>query len=94
MKKVHYSWFIVLACCAITCCTGIVNTSGGNFYRPVCAELGIGLGTLTLYVTIMSLTMAFMFPTAGKIFSKKFEAGIIVRWYLTVCCIWVDVYLL
>ncbi len=73
MKKVHYGWFIVLACCAITCCTGIVNTSGGNFYRPVCAELGIGLGTLTLYVTIMSLTMAFMFPTAGKFLAKNLK---------------------
>jgi len=78
MKKIHYGWFIVLACCTITAITGIVNTSGGNFYRPVAEELGIGLGTLTLYVTIMSLTMAFMFPTAGKLLAKNLKPVLLI----------------
>lgn len=73
MKKMHYAWWIMIACCAITCCTGIVSTSGGNFYRPVAEELGVGIGKLTLYVTIMSLTMAALFPAAGNLLGKHLK---------------------
>ena len=73
MKKIHYAWWIMLACCAITCCTGIVFTCGGNFYRPVAEELGVGIGKLTLFVTIASLTMAALFSTAGKLMGKNLK---------------------
>ena len=66
MKKIHYGWFIVLACCAISCCNALVMQVSANFYMPVAEELGVGIGKLTIYVTIMSLTMALMFPTVGK----------------------------
>ncbi|MBQ3119684.1 MAG: MFS transporter [Peptococcaceae bacterium] len=73
MKKIHYAWWIMIACCAITSCTGFVSTAGGNFYRPVAEELGVGIGTLTLYVSIMSLTMAALFSTAGKFLAKNMK---------------------
>lgn len=78
MKKIHYAWWIMIACCAITCCTGIVSTSGGNFYRPVAEELGVGIGKLTLYVTIMSLTMAALFPVAGKLLEKNLKLVLLI----------------
>ncbi len=70
MKKLHYGWWIVLACCAITCCNGIVMQATVNFYTPVANELGVGIGTLTIYVTIMSLTMAFLYPVVGSFLEK------------------------
>lgn len=78
MKKIHYAWWVMVACCAITCCTGIVSTSSGNFYRPVAEELGVGIGKLTLYVTIMSLTMAALFPTAGKLLGKHLKTVLLL----------------
>lgn len=66
MKKIHYGWFIVLACCAISCCNALVMQVSANFYMPVAEALGVGIGKLTIYVTIMSLTMALMFPVVGK----------------------------
>ena len=71
MKKIHYAWWIMIACCAITSCTGFVMTSGGNFFRPVAEDLGIGVGQLMLYITIASLTMAALFPTAAKLLGKN-----------------------
>lgn len=73
MKKIHYAWWIMIACCAITSCTGFVMTSGGNFFRPVAEELGIGVGTLMLYITIASLTMAALFPTAAKLLGNNLK---------------------
>ena len=65
MKKIHYGWLIVLACCAITCCNGIIMQASVNFFSPVAAELGVGIGELTIYVMIMALTMALLYPVVG-----------------------------
>jgi MFS family permease len=70
MKKLHYGWWIVLACCAITCCNGIIMQATVNFYGPVATELGVGIGKLTIYVTIMSLTMALLYPVVGNFLEK------------------------
>ena len=70
MKKIHYAWWIMIACCAISCCTGIVFISAGNFYRPVAESLGVGVGTFTVYVMISSLTMAALFPVMSKLIGK------------------------
>ena len=70
MKNIHYGWFIVLACCAITCCNGIMMQASVNFYSPVAAELGVGVGKLTIYVMIMALTMALLYPVVGAFLEK------------------------
>ena len=73
MKKIHYGWWIVLACCAIACCPGIIMMAAANFYSPVANELGIGIGTLTIYVTIMTLTMAVLQPLVGLVLEKHLK---------------------
>ena len=73
MKKLHYGWWIVLACCAITCCNGIIMQATVNFYGPVATELGVGIGKLTIYVTIMSLTMALLYPVVGNFMEKHLK---------------------
>lgn len=78
MKNVHYAWWIMLACCAISSCMGFVTVAGGNFYRPVAVELGVGVGQLALYMTVMSLTMAALFSTAGKLLAKNLKWSLLI----------------
>jgi MFS family permease len=44
-----------------------------NFYGPVATELGVGIGKLTIYVTIMSLTMALLYPVVGNFLEKHLK---------------------
>lgn len=71
--KFHYAWLIMIACCAISSCAGIIMTAASNLFLPVSIELGVGIGKVTFYVTILSLTMAFLFPTAGKFLNKNLK---------------------
>ena len=73
MKKIHYAWWIMVAGCVVNTCTGFVMISGGNFFRPVAEDLGVGVGRLMIYITIASLTMSALFPTAGKLLGKHLK---------------------
>jgi MFS family permease len=73
MKKhqIHYAWFIFISCCAIMVSgVGIVNSCSGLFFAPVSKALGVGVGDITLYQTIMYLVMIVTLPVAGKIMTK------------------------
>ncbi len=70
-KKIHYAWWILITCFLIPLTvTGIVVSSAGIFYAPVCKELGFSRGTFSLYVTVSYLIMAVVIPFAGTISSK------------------------
>lgn len=70
-KKVHYAWLIMISCCAIAITgMGLINGCAGIFLRPVSQELGVGIGTLSLYITLQALVMSFMVPLAAKIMQK------------------------
>lgn len=73
MRKIHYAWWIVVACCAINCCNSIIISNGSNFFNPVAQSLNIGIGQITIYITIMSLTMAALFPVMGKLVEKHLK---------------------
>lgn len=69
MKKIksfflsHYAWCIVLCGCAIYGTTlGAIGYTVGNFYLPISQELGCGLGQVSMYVTINSITIALFIP--------------------------------
>lgn len=78
MAKIHYAWFILIACCAIQTPAGIIGTASSNLYPDISAELNIGIGTLTIYITIMSLTMAVLFPTAGRFLGKALKPVLLI----------------
>jgi MFS family permease len=50
-------------------CTGIAFSSAGIFFTPVATELGIGLGQLTIWMTVALLSMFFILPFAGRLFA-------------------------
>ena len=74
----HYAWWIMIACCVITSCTGFIMISGGNFFRPVAEDLGVGIGKLMFYVTIISLTMSALFSTAAKLLEKSLKPILLI----------------
>jgi len=70
MKKIHYGWWIMVACCAINCLSGIISSSAVNFFNPVAEELNVGIGEISLYMTIMLLTSSALLPMYGRIIEK------------------------
>lgn len=70
-KKLHYAWWIAVACCAMYAgSVGIIVSCAGLFYKPVSKELGVGTAPLVFYTTLMYLVMTITLPFAGKILSK------------------------
>lgn len=70
-KKIHHCWWIMAACCVIMACgLGLLYNSAGIFLMPVSEALGVGRGPISLYLTIMTLMMTLMMPTAGRKLSK------------------------
>lgn len=70
-QKVHYAWFILLACCLIQGAgLGIVNNCVGLFYVPICNDLGFSRGDIALYVTFQNLSCCFGMLCAKPILGK------------------------
>lgn len=70
-KKFHYAWVILIAVSLIRGVSGpALNASSGVFLTPVSNELGIGIGQLSLYLSISSIATLFWLPIAGNLFNK------------------------
>lgn len=67
----HYAWVIMLCGCAIVGINlGVYAYTIGNFFLPVSRELGVGIGSVSVYHTLASFASAFMFPVARKLMAK------------------------
>lgn len=70
-KKFHYAWIILLGIILIRGFTGGgINLTLGLFLTPVSQEIGVGIGTLSLYMSITSIVTVLWLPLAGKLFNK------------------------
>lgn len=70
--KWHYAWIILLGICIIRgLAGGAITSSSGLFFKPVADDLGVGIGQLSLYLSISSLAMLVWLPFAGKLVQKK-----------------------
>lgn len=70
-KKIHYAWWVLLGVALIVgLAKGGIMTAGGLFLTPVTQDLGIGMGSLTLYFSISSIVTMVFLPIAGKLMSK------------------------
>jgi MFS family permease len=68
----HYGWVIVIACCFLLAAgLGIIGNAAANFLYTVSTALEVPVGSLSLYMTVMSLTMLFSYPLAGKLLATK-----------------------
>lgn len=70
-KKFHYAWLLLIG---LSIMVGIgkngISTAGGLYLTPVTEDLGIGMGSLTLYFSIASIVTMIFLPIAGKLMAK------------------------
>ena len=70
-KKLHYAWIVLLGVILIRgFAVGGINMTSGLFLAPVSDEIGVGIGTLSLYLSISSIFMLIWLPIAGKLMNK------------------------
>lgn len=70
-KKIHFAWWVLLGLSImIGLARGGINNAGGLFLTPVTQDLGIGMGSLTLYFSISSIATMIFLPLAGKMMAK------------------------
>ena len=69
--KLHYAWMILLGVILIRgFAGGGINMTSALFLAPVSEELGVGIGTLSLYFSITSIVMIFWLPYAGRLINR------------------------
>jgi len=70
-KRIHYAWWILLGLAIMVgFAKGGIMTAGGLFLTPVTEDLGIGMGSLSLYFSISSIVTMLFLPFAGKMMAK------------------------
>ncbi len=79
-KKFHYAWWIMIASAAIYAASvGIIVSCAGLLYRAVAEDLKVGVTEISLYTSLMYLTVTILLPFAGKIL-KRFD----IRYILSI----------
>lgn len=85
--KIHYAWWILVSCCALQLAgQGILGNCAGIFYAPVAKALGVGRGTVSLYMTIMNVAVCFMLPFSGK-YLQKCKVQVVLPICMTLMCV-------
>lgn len=70
-KKWHYAWIILAAVSFIRGVAGpAINGSAGVFMTPVAESLGVGIGKLSLYMSVSSAATLVWLPIAGNLYNK------------------------
>lgn len=70
-KKIHYAWWILLGLCIMV---GLgkagLNNSAGLFLKKVSSDLGVGVGSLSLYFSVSAIVTMIFLPIGGKLMAK------------------------
>lgn len=70
-KKIHFAWWLLAGLAIMVgIAKGGIMTAGGLFLTPVTEDLGIGMGSLSLYFSISSIVTMIFLPIAGKMMAK------------------------
>ncbi|WP_405081091.1 MFS transporter [Paenibacillus chitinolyticus] len=70
-RKIHYAWWILLGLCMMVGLgKGTLNNSAGLFLRQVSKDLGVGMGSLTLYFSVSAIVTMVFLPIGGKLLAK------------------------
>lgn len=69
--KLHFAWLVLLGLCiTVGFAKSGLNSSAGLFLSPVSKDIGVGLGNLTLYLSISSIVTMIFLPIGGKLMAK------------------------
>ena len=67
-KKIHFAWWVLFGLAIMMgVARGGINNAASLFLTPVSEDLGVGMGQLTLYLSVSSIAMMVFLPFAGKI---------------------------
>jgi MFS family permease len=67
-KRIHYAWIILFSLCVIRSLAAAgINNTGGIFLSPVASDIGVGVGTLSIYFSISSIATIIFMPIAAKL---------------------------
>ncbi|MBP8855162.1 MAG: MFS transporter [Oscillospiraceae bacterium] len=78
-KSFHYGWIIVIALSLIRGIAGpALNGSSGLFLTPVSEEIGVGIGQLSLYLSISSVATMLFLPIAGNLINQYSVKTIVI----------------
>jgi MFS family permease len=78
--KIHYAWWIMVASASIYAASvGIIVSCAPILYRAVAEDFNVGVSDISLYTSLMYLTITILLPFAGKILNK-FD----IRYILTI----------
>ncbi|GGI43225.1 MFS transporter [Mammaliicoccus stepanovicii] len=70
-KKIHFAWIILIGLSiAVGLGKAALNNSAGLFLAPVSQELNVGVGSLTLYLSVSSIVTLLFLPFGGKLLTK------------------------
>ncbi|MCJ7835642.1 MFS transporter [Cuneatibacter sp. NSJ-177] len=70
-KRIHFAWLILLGVILIRgFAGGGINMTSGLFLSPVSEEIGVGIGSLSIYFSITSIVMVLFLPLAGRIINR------------------------
>ena len=70
-KKIHFAWWVLLGLAIMMgVARGGINNAASLFLTPVSEDIGVGMGQLTLYLSVSSIAMMVFLPFAGKIMGK------------------------
>ena len=67
IRSIHPAWWMLACSCALIFVgQGMVSSCVGIFFQPASEELGVGIGTLSGYVTLQGIANAVVTPFAGR----------------------------
>ena len=67
-RTLHYAWVILLAMCVIRSLSAAgINNTGGLFLAPVSGDLGVGVGSLSIYFSISSIATMLALPLMSRL---------------------------
>ncbi len=69
--KGKYLLVFVSLCCLASAAVGICMNTAGLFYKPIAEDLGVGIGSVSLTMTILTIASSFTALLAPKILKEK-----------------------
>lgn len=69
--KIHYAWWVMVVCAGVYAASvGIIVSCAGLLYRTVAKDFGVGVLDISLYTSIMYVTVTVLLPLSGIIIKK------------------------
>lgn len=77
-KILHKAWIVFVGIILIRgFAGGGINNTSGQFLEPASKDIGVGVGSLSIYFSITSIVLVLFLPIAGKLI-RKYDIRILV----------------